>query len=178
MNINMRDTDPDYPALVVANYLFGEGGLHSRLMDRVRQKDGLSYNNQSSLQIGALDPDGRFVISAIAAPQNLTRLDSAIKEELTRAVKEGFTAEEIARAKSGILQQRLQTRAQDANVAGGWTSFLYLNRTWAWSKQLEDKITALTPAQVNAAFRKAIDPAKLTVIIAGDHAKMKVAGKP
>lgn len=178
LNINMRDTDPDYPALVVANYLFGEGGLHSRLMDRVRQKDGLSYNNQSSLQIGALDPDGRFVISAIAAPQNLTRLDAAIKEELTRAVKEGFTAEEIARAKSGILQQRLQTRAQDANVAGGWTSFLYLNRTWAWSKQLEDKLTALTPEQVNAAFRKAIDPAKLTVIIAGDHAKMKVAGKP
>jgi zinc protease len=177
LNINMRDTDPDYPALVVANYLFGEGGLHSRLMDRVRQKDGLSYGSGSSLQIGALDPDGRFVIHAIAAPQNLARLEAAIREELDRAVKDGFTADEIARAKTGLLQQRLQTRAQDASVAGGWTSFLFLNRTWAWSRQLEDKIVALTPEQVSAAFRKAIDPAKLTVIVAGDHAKMQSAAK-
>jgi zinc protease len=178
MNINMRDDNPDFPALTVANYLFGEGGLHSRLMDRVRQKEGLSYSNQSSLQIGALDPDGRFVIHAIAAPQNLVRLEAAIKEELTRAVKDGFTAEEIARAKSGIMQQRVQTRAQDGNVAGGWTSYMYLGRTWAWSKQLEDKINALTAEQVNAAFRRAIDPARLSISIAGDHAKMNAAAKP
>jgi zinc protease len=177
LNVEMRDDAPDYPALVVANYLFGDGGLHSRLMDRIRQKDGLSYGSQSALQIGALDPDGRFVIHAIAAPQNLARLEAAIKEELARAVKEGFTADEVARAKSGIMQQRLQTRAQDANVASGWTNFLYLNRTWAWSKQIEDKINALTVEQVNAAFRKAIDPSKLTVVIAGDHTKMAAAAK-
>ncbi|HYD81185.1 MAG TPA: pitrilysin family protein [Paucimonas sp.] len=178
INIPMRDDDPDFPAMMIANYLFGSGGLNSRLIDRIRQKDGLSYGGHSSLHVGALDKAGQFVISAIAAPQNLARLETAIKEELARAAKDGFTAEEIARAKSGILQQRLQTRAQDGNVASGWTGFLYLNRTWAWSKQIEDKISAATVEQVNTAFRKAIDPARLTVVVAGDHSKMKAAVKP
>ena len=58
-------------------------------------------------------------------------------------------------------------------LAGGWANFLYLNRTYAWSQAYEDKLKALTPAQVNAAFRKAVDPAKLSVVIAGDEAKAK-----
>ncbi len=166
MNLDMRDDDPDYPALVVANYLFGDGGLNSRLMDRIRQKDGLSYGGSSSLNIDALDRAGSFSIYAIAAPQNLARVDQAVKEELTRALKDGFTAEEVARAKSGLIQRRLQTRAQDSALAGGWTSYLFAGRTYAWSKEFEDKIKALTLEQVNAAFRNRIDPAKMTVAIA------------
>jgi zinc protease len=142
-------------------------------MDRIRQKDGLSYGGSSSLNIGALDYDGSFVVSAIAAPQNLARIDAAVKDELARVLKDGFTADEIARAKSGLLQQRLQTRAQDGSVASGWTTFMFLGRTFAWSKEFEDKILALNVDRVNAAFRKAIDPAKMTAVAAGDNAKMK-----
>ena len=171
----MRDDDPDFPALVVANYLFGDGGLSSRLMDRIRQKDGLSYSGQSSLSVSALDRAASFVVRAIAAPQNLARLDAAVKDELARVLKDGFTAEEIARAKSGLLQQRLQTRAQDPSVASGWTTFMFLGRTYAWSKQFEDKIMALNAAQVNAAFRRAIDPARITAVMAGDQSKLKSA---
>src|SRR5262249_2414384 len=39
----LRDDDPDYPALRVASYLFGEGSLSSRLANQVRGKKGLSY---------------------------------------------------------------------------------------------------------------------------------------
>jgi len=175
VNLNMRDDDPDFPALLVANYLFGEGGLNSRLINRIRQKDGLSYGGQSFLSVDSLDRSGAFGIAAIAAPQNLARLEAAIREELQKAVTEGFTADEIARAKSGLLQQRLQTRAQDGSVAAAWTHFMYLNRTWTWSKEIEQKILALTPEQVTAAFRKAVDPAKLSMAIAGDKAKMPAA---
>ena len=95
----------------------------------------------------------------------------AVKEELNRVIADGFSAEELVRAKSGILQQRNQTRAQDKYLTEGWVTYMYLDRTYAWSKQFEDKLSALTLEQVNAAFRKAIDPAKLTVITAGDEAK-------
>jgi len=172
VNLDLADDDADYPALTLANYIFGGGaGLDSRLMTRIRKKDGLSYGGESSLEAGLVDRAGSFSIGAIAAPQNLAKLDAAVREELQRTLKNGFTADEVARAKSGMLQQRTQTRAQDGALAYGWTTYLYLGRTYAWSKAYEDKISALSAEQVSAAFRKAIDPAKLTVVIAGDAKK-------
>ncbi|MBQ5966008.1 pitrilysin family protein [Massilia sp. ZL223] len=173
MNLDLNIDDPDYPALMLANYIFGEGGLKSRLMDRIRQKDGLSYGGGSDLAAGSMDRAGSFTISAIAAPQNLARLDAAVRTELARALKEGFTAAELAGAKSGLMQQRLQNRSDDGVLAAGWTAFLYQKKTFEWSAELERKLMAVTVPQLNAAFRKAIDPARLSVFIAGDQGKVK-----
>ncbi|MFT5644876.1 MAG: zinc protease [Janthinobacterium sp.] len=178
MNLDMRSDDADYPALALANTIFGDGGLKSRLMDRIRQKDGLSYGGGSSLAVGDIDRAGSFSISAIAAPQNLKKLEAAIREELARALKDGFTAEEVAGAKSGMLQQRKSNRSQDGALASGWTSYRYLDRTFDWSREHEEKIAALTVAEVNAAFRKAIDPSKLSVVMAGDATKAAAAARP
>ena len=175
MNLNLRDDDADYPALVVANYLFGGGAsLNSRVMERIRQKEGLSYGGGSRLRVGSLDRAGSFTVSAIAAPQNLDKVSAAIREELVRVIKDGFSAEEVARAKSGLKQQEVQSRSHDGTLAKTWTSNLYLQRSFAWSAGLEDKIDKLTTDQVNAAFRKWIDPAKMTVIIAGSDSKAGV----
>jgi zinc protease len=76
-----------------------------------------------------------------------------------------------------MLQQRSNNRAQDGIVASGWSGFLYLDRTFAWSREYEDKLKALSVAEVNAAFRKAIDPSKLSVVTAGDASKA-AAAKP
>ena len=175
-NLDLRDDDPDYPALALADYLFGGGaGLNSRLMERLRQKEGLSYGGGSAITPGSIDRAGSFGIGAIAAPQNLAKVESSVRSELERTLKDGFTDAEVARAKSGLLQQRVQTRAQDGALAAGWTTYLYLGRTYAWSKQFEASISALTTGQVNAAFRKMIDPTKLSVVTAGDQSKMKTA---
>lgn len=171
MNLDLNIEDPDYPALMLANYIFGEGGLKSRLMDRIRQKEGLSYGGGSSLSAGDLDRAGGFSISAIAAPQNLRKLDAAVREELARAVQDGFTAQELADAKSGLMQQRIQNRTNDAALASGWTSYLYRGRTYDWSARFEAKLMAVTLPQLNAAFRKAIDPARMSVVMAGDLSK-------
>ena len=177
MNLDLNLEDADYPALMLANYVFGEGGLKSRLMDRIRQKEGLSYGGGSDLSPGDLDRAGSFSISAIAAPQNLRKLDSAVRDELARAVKNGFTAEELADAKSGLMQQRIQNRTNDAALASGWTSYLYRGRTYEWSAQFEAKLMAVTLPQLNAAFRKAIIPSKLSVVMAGDQSKAGEKGK-
>jgi len=175
LNLDLNIDDPDYPALMLANYVFGEGGLRSRLMDRIRQKDGLSYGGGSQLDAGDLDRAGSFAISAIAAPQNLVKLDAAVREELARVLKDGFTAAELTGAKSGLMQQRIQTRADDGALATGWTAYLFRDRTYEWSRQFEDKLMAVTLVQLNAAFRKAVDPAKLSVVVAGDQQKAKPA---
>jgi len=71
------------------------------------------------------------------------------------------------------MQQRLQNRSDDGVLAAGWTAFLYQKKTFEWSAELERKLMAVTVPQLNAAFRKAIDPARLSVFIAGDQGKVK-----
>jgi zinc protease len=171
-NIAMRDDDPDYPALYVANYILGGGaGFDSRLGTRIRQKEGLSYGVGSDLSVDSIDRVGSWSVDAIAAPANVAKVEAAFKEELARAIKDGFTEAEVNAAKSGIIQMRVQTRAQDGALAGGWAANLFLGRTFDYSKQLEQKILALTPAQVSEALRKYIDPAKVSIVKAGDFKK-------
>ena len=171
-NIQMRDDDPDYPALYVADFILGGGAtFDSRLGARIRQKEGISYGVGSELSVGSLDRAGAWSAYAIAAPANIGRVEAAFREELARALKDGFTDAEVATAKSGILQARAQARAQDGALAAGWTGNLYLGRNFDWSKQFEDRVMALNAAEVVAALRKYVDPAKVTVVKAGDFAK-------
>ena len=167
-NLDLRDDDPDYPALFVADYILGGGaGLDSRLAMRLRQKEGLSYAAGSGLSVPAVDRSATWSVYAIAAPANIAKAEAAMKEELARALKDGFTEAELAAAKSGTLQTRLQTRAQDGALAGGWAFYLHHDRTFAFSKAFEDRLQALTLAEVNAALRKHIDPSRLTIVKAG-----------
>ncbi|MFO0216474.1 MAG: insulinase family protein, partial [Burkholderiales bacterium] len=172
ININMQDTDPDYPALLIANYIMGQSGFDSRLTSRIRVKDGLSYGAGSRLNVGSTDRGASWSGFAISAPQNTEKVELAFKDEVNKAIKDGFTLVEVVAAKSGVLQQRLQSRAQDGSLAGGLASNAYLGRTYAFSAALEAKIEALKAEDVSAAFRKHIDPAKITFVKAGDFAKV------
>lgn len=171
MNLPLRDEDPDYPALTLANWMLGGSGLSARLTARIRGKEGLSYGVGSDLQAGTFDKAGNFTVYAIYAPQNGAKLEAAFKEEIARALKDGFTPEEVAAGKSGLLQAREADRAQDPSLARRLATYAYLGRTMAWSAELEKKIAALTPEQIVAALRQHIDPAKFSLIKAGDFAK-------
>ncbi len=171
LNLNVRDDDADYPALILGNYMLGGGFLNSRLATRIRQKEGLSYGVGSNLSASALDKTGTFTSFAIYAPQNVAKLEAAFKEEIARALKDGFTADEVAAAKSGYLQSRQVNRAQDAGLSRTLASYLFLNRTLAWDADFEKRVADLTPEQIAAAMRRHIDPSKITIIEAGDFAK-------
>ncbi|HEX8500216.1 MAG TPA: pitrilysin family protein [Pyrinomonadaceae bacterium] len=176
-NLNLRDDHPDYPALLLGNYMLGGGFLNSRIATRLRQKEGLSYGAGSSLNVSALDQWGRFTATAIYAPQNVEKLEAAFKEELARMLKDGFTAEEVSAAKSGWLQARQVSRAQDNELASRLNSYLFLGRTLAWDEELERRIGALTPEQINAAMKRHIDPARLVIVKSGDF-KAAAGPKP
>ena len=170
-NLSIRDDHADYPALVLGNYMLGGGFLSSRLASRIRQKDGLSYGVGSGMNVSALDQFGRFTATAIYAPQNAEKLEAAFKEEIERMLKDGFTAEEVAAAKTGYLQSRQVSRAQDNELAGRLNTYLFLDRTLKWDADVEAKIKALTPEQINAAMRRHMNPAKISIIKAGDFKK-------
>ena len=99
INVEMNLDDPDYPALYLADYILGGGaGFDSRLMARIRVKDGLSYGVGSGLNAGSIDRAGSWNVQAIAAPQNIEKVEIAFKEEVARAIKDGFTPAELAAA--------------------------------------------------------------------------------
>ncbi|MBC8024047.1 MAG: insulinase family protein [Burkholderiales bacterium] len=168
--IPLRDDDPDYPAFLVANHIFG-GGTASILWKRIREKEGISYGINSGMNANAFEPHTTWTTAAIYAPQNLPRLQQAFAEELGRAYRDGFTAEELMDAKTGLLQARRLARAQDGAVAQTLAFYLELDRTMAYQARVDRAIEALTLGEVNAAFRKYIDPAKLAGAYAGDFAK-------
>jgi zinc protease len=168
----LRDDDPDAPALTIAVEILGGGsGLSNRLITRLRQKDGLSYGVGAGLGVGSRERLATFSIGGIAAPQNVGKAEQALREELERARKDGFTAAEVDDAKKGLLQSRLLNRSQDAVVTSSWIGNLDLGRTFEFSKQFEDRLRAVTVEQANAAYRKYIEPEKMTFVIAGDANK-------
>jgi len=171
MNLPVRDDDPDYPALLLGNYMLGGGFLNSRLATRIRQKEGLSYGVGSQISASPLDKSGQFLAYAIYAPQNAGKLEAAFREEIARVLKEGFEAKEIEEARSGWLQSRQVSRAQDAVLARALAQNLYLARTLAWDADLEKKVQALTGDRIVAALRRHIEPDKITIVKAGDFAK-------
>ncbi len=167
----LTDADPDYPALRVGNFLLGGGTLSSRLGDRIRQKEGLSYGVTSSLTASPRDPAAQFGITAITNPANMDKLEKAADEELVRFVTDGPSLGELTDAKKAYLESLKVGRTSDIGIAGQIVSHLDIGRTFAYEAALEQKIEALTPAAVAAAFRKHIDPKKLVVVRAGDFKK-------
>ncbi|HZF79986.1 MAG TPA: pitrilysin family protein [Rubrivivax sp.] len=165
--VALNDLHPEFPALEMANYMFGRGGS-SRLWTRVREKEGLSYDVRSVVDWASIDQHSVWNISAIFAPQNQPKVEAAIQEELARAVKEGFTQKELDEARAGLLNARRLNRAQDAVVAGSLVSNLYLGRTFAYSQQIDDALAKLTLEQVNAAWRKHVTPQSLVMAWGGD----------
>ena len=164
----MRDDDPDYPALLIGNYMFGGGTLSSRLGNRIRQKEGLSYGVTSSLSVSSQDQRAGFTISAIVNPRNLGRLQQCALEELDRLLRDGVTADELNQAREGYLQTLKLGRASDPALAGTLGNLRHLDRTMAWESDLEKKIAALTTEQVKSALNRHINPRKLVVVAAGD----------
>ncbi len=170
-NIKVRDDSKDYAALVMANYIFGADALSSRLAVRIRQKDGLSYGVQSGLGAQSLDSVGVFQEIAIYNPENVARLETAFGEELDRVLKDGFTQDELDKARGGWLQQNLQTRSSDGALVAKLTGQYVTGRTMAFDANFEKMVSALTVADVNAAMKKYIKPAKISAVEAGDFAK-------
>ena len=168
MTIPMRDDHPDYAALSIGNFVLGSSGLSSRLGDRLRQKEGLSYSVQSSLQPSAVDERTTFFLFAISNPDNAPKVHEAIQDELKKLLDNGITAEELEAAKAGYLQEQQVQRTEDRAIVQSLESYAFIGRDMKFVADFEDRISKLTVEEVNAALKKHIDPQRLFIVQAGD----------
>lgn len=167
----MKDDDPDYPALLMGNYIYGGGALANRLGNRVRQKEGLSYGVRSGLSVSSLDNRSIFYTYAICNPANMTRVKAAIREELDLLRAKGVTAEELASAKQGWLQSQAVSRGSDGTLVGTLSSTARAGRSMEYYSGLETKVRSVTTEQVLEVVNKYLDPERIVIVAAGDFEK-------
>ena len=168
--LELRDDDPDYAALVMANHILG-GSASSRILNRLRQKEGLSYGAFSGVRADSLDRRGAFFAGAMCAPQNADKAMAALMDELDKLLKSGISDKELTEAKANYAQSWDNRIADDDFVADELAQGLYLGRTFGYWKDLNAKIQKLTRAEVEGAARKYLQPAKLARVRAGDLPK-------
>ncbi|MEE8362229.1 MAG: pitrilysin family protein, partial [Gemmatimonadales bacterium] len=169
----ISDMDDDYPAMILANYMLGGGILNSRLATRIRREDGLSYAVGSQFSAASQDENGTFLGFAMYAPENVEALEIAFMEEIDKALADGFTDEEIEAAKAGYLDGRNVSRAQDRELAAGLSGALYDRRTLEYDAEVEAAIAGLTAEDIVTAMRRWLDPSAMTIVRAGDFAKIQ-----
>jgi zinc protease len=163
----MSDTDPDYPAMVLANYMFG-GSITGRAPNRIRNREGLSYGVNSRFLAATLGNAASFGGTAISNPANAPKVEASFRDELAKTLSGGFSADEVAAAKNALRDQRTVARSQDAQLLNLIATRQEFGRTLAWDDQLDAKLEALTPDQVNAAFRRHVSLDQLSIVKAGD----------
>jgi zinc protease len=173
----MRDDDPDYAAAEMGNYILGGSGFTSRLMDRLRQKEGWCYGAGSQLSVGSQDKVGAYMVFAICNPANVDKVDAGTFEEIGSLLKNGISLDELDAAKKGYLEEMKVDRGKDAALAEMIRANLHLGRTFKYYADLEKKIADLKPDDVNQTMTRTLDPSRLVIIRAGDFTKKAAPAK-
>ena len=163
----LRRTDPDYDAALIANAALGQSAVSSRLGNRVRDAEGLSYSLYSRFT-SSEELDGLWLVNVNVAPQNLAKAMRSTRDELEKFAREGITDAEVEVQKSyfaGYFQVQLGSNAGIANALVNAERYgfgpSYLDTYPA-------RMRAVTTAQANAAMRRHFVPDRLNLIVAGD----------
>lgn len=163
----LQNTAPDYPALVVANYLLG-GSESSRLFKAVRAEQGLSYSIHSGINASSFEPSAEWTIQAIYSPDNREKVTQTIAQTITDIKTNGFTQAELEHGIQAILKLRALSRSQDNALSGTWLRYLESGRDFTWHAQMEEKFKHLRLEEVNQAAKKYLDFDKMSKAFAGD----------
>lgn len=174
INFKMSEQSKDYPAMVMVNEILGNGGfLSARIPMRLREKEGISYGAGSFIAISddPSDDVAAWTYYAFFNPTKREAIANALKEEISLALKNGLTVDEL---KTNIVSWK-NARKTDLGTNNQLTSLSnnYLLNDISFDKydELEKKIENLSIDQVNEVLRKNISLDGLTTIFSGSFNK-------
>jgi zinc protease len=156
---------PDAIALRVGTAILGSG-FTGRLMSTVRDKEGLTYGIGAGVS-GDTFSDGSWTISATFSPDLLDKGIASTRRELQKWWNEGITAAELNARKTNMVGSYQVGLSTTGGIAGALLRAATLGYDMTWVDEYPKKIEALTVDQVNAAIRKHLNPATMTLVKAG-----------
>ncbi len=176
-NLKLRDSDADYPALVVANEVLGSGE-GSRLWTRLREREGLSYGVASWVYGGALDEVGGFGGYAIVAPQNLAKAKASLatRSPSSRAAAWSKRPSSRTRRTPGT-RSSTRTSATIATCPACSSSSCSTAARWT-SRASCARPCKRSPRRTSRGSRSGSSPSAVIVVDAGDQTKAKAGGPP
>jgi zinc protease len=172
VGFDLKDSATDYPALLLADFIVG-GSAGARLFQRVREKEGLSYDVFSILSVPTFSNNATWSFGFIANPQNAAKAEAALRDELKILIGGGLTDIEFEAQRKSMLDQRGVRRSQDATLAAQLVGLEDVDRTFKFVETLEESITKLTKSDFDVALKKYIDLNAMSSFVAGDFSKIK-----
>ena len=174
INFKMNRESADYAAMVMANEMIGSGGfLSARIPMRLREKEGISYGAGSFVSIPS-DPKNdvsSWGYYAFLNPTKREAVEKALKEEVAKALKDGFTADELKTNIVSWKNGRTTSLGTDGTLLGLSNGYLLNGITFDEFDNLEKKVDALNVSQVNEVFKKYMSLDKLTSVYTGTFDK-------
>ena len=172
ITIPMKEGDADCVDLTIADQMLGGGTfLSSRIPARLRETEGMSYGAGSAFQPNYRFASSNWFVYAIFNPKYKNRLDSALRNEINSVLKNGFKEDEFRKCLSSWLTDRQTQLNIDNGLSGMLADYLNEGKDLDFYSEFESKAKKLNLEQVNAALRKYIVPANITMIYAGSFEK-------
>jgi zinc protease len=165
----IKRLDPDYFPLWLGNYVLGGGGFSSRLTEEIRQKRGFAYSAYS--YFNPLAQEGPFQIGLQTRKDQAVEALMVARDTLVRFVTEGPTQQEFEAAKQNIVGGFPLRIDSNAKILEYLSLIGFYRLPPTYLDDFPARIEAVTLAQVNDAWRRRIDPARMITVVVGSSAQ-------
>lgn len=168
-HIGVSRDHPDYYALSVMNYILGNGGFTSRLMQNIREEKGLVYSIYS---LFAADKyGGSFQVSLQTKNESANTAIEEVLKEIGRMMNEPVADTELSDAKSfltGSFPMRIETSAR---IAGFLVAVEYYGLGVSYIDDYPGYINSITREDVLRVAKKYLDTENYTLVVVADQEK-------
>lgn len=158
-------TDEHYPALRLANLIFG-GYFSSRWVENIREDKGYTYSAHSSFEF---TPHGATLLAEADTASDVTA--AAVLEtryELGRMTLVPPGPADVEAARQYALGSLMITTSAQAGLAGTLAALASVGLGPDWLREHPDRLQAVTPEQVAAAAAAFFAPTAFTGVVVGN----------
>ena len=165
-HLSIKETDPDYVALAIANDILGGSSFRSRLFNDVRTKRGLAYSVGSRLNTGVHD-QGVWLMRAETKLASTQEVVSRFVANMERMRTELVTDEELAEAKEAYVNSFVFSFSSPSAIVSRLVELEYDGLPKDFLQQLREKVVKLKKEDILVAAKKHFDPARLKIVAVG-----------
>jgi len=165
-------TNPDFYAVTVMNYILGAGGFSSRLMDSIRDKQGLVYGIMSHFDARLMP--GSFWVNFQTRTEATNQAIQGVIAELKSIREAPVTDQELSEAKSfliGSFPLRLDSTAKLAQVLA---QVEFYGLGFEYFSQYPKWIERVTKEDVQRVAKQYLYPQRYALVVVGNVAKAKL----
>ncbi|MCP9438964.1 MAG: insulinase family protein [Nitrospira sp.] len=165
-HLSIKEHDPDYAALAIANDILGGSSFRSRLFNDVRTKRGLAYSVGSRLMAGSHD-QGVWLMRAETKSESTQEVVERFVANIQRIRSEFVSDEELAEAKDAYVNSFVFSFSSPSAIVSRLIELEYDGLPKDFLQQLRDKVVKLTKEEILEAARKHLHPDRLKIIAVG-----------